>query len=285
MKVAIPDKDIEDRNRARLRVGLPPFTKEERAELKSQVGEVIIVNGDDGEHLLQNVLTLIRTNACGIIGLDSMSMIMPGGEAAKDLDDPSNVRARAQLLTEFQTRVHHALNRMDEDNETSFIAIDQVRANPDKAAAKGPMARFIPAYRTSTAYAPGHGTMMTVMVTEGAKEKPKSGPKKGIVVGKQFHWLLEKGSKNTHNNISGEVYYDYDTGVDLQRSVVIAGMQCGVIQESGSMLEVRNVHGKPILENVKGVEGLCELLRGDFQLELDVRQFILEANGKQCVFN
>jgi len=287
MKVAIPDEMIAARNKARIKAGLPPFTKEERAGLKEQVGDVVLIHGNNGENLLTNVVNAIKANVFGIIGLDSMTMIMPSAEAAKDMDeDVSNVRARAQLLTEFQTRVHYALTRMGEDNRTTLILIDQVRANPDKAQAKGPMAKFVKAYKYSDIYAARHGSMMTIMLMEGEKTRSAKSADKGMVLGKQLKWSFEKGSKGTHNNITGEVYYDYAAGVDLQQNIIVVGFQNGIIHEKGDALFVRNAAGAPVLDDIKGGPAeLAAMMRADFQLEMDIRQFILQAGRVQCTYD
>lgn len=286
IRVAIPDEMIAEKNKARIQGGYPPFTAEERNELKQETGRVVFIHGEDGEGLLKNIIDGLGKNIFGIIGLDSMSMIMPGKEAAKKIDDDANVRARSQLLTDFQTRVHFTLTRMDEANESTLILIDQVRSNPDKATAKGPYAKFVPSYRQSDIHAAKHGSMMTLMITEGAKMRPKTGPEKGNVLGKQFQWLMQKGSKGTHNNISNDVYYDYEKTIDLQHGIVMAGLACGVIRETNGQLFVHNAAGQPVLENIDGgIEGLSEMLLADFELERDLRQFVLQANGVSCIYD
>lgn len=287
IQVAIPDEMITTANKARIKSGLPPFTKEERAELKQQVGEVLFIHGSNGEELLQNIIDVLAKDLCGIIGLDSMTMVMPSGEAVKDMDDDrSNVRARAQLLTDFQTRVHFTLTKMGENNQSTLVLIDQVRANTEKANLSPHMQKYAKAYKYSDIYAARHGSMMTIMLTEGEKKRSECRADKGTVLGKQLKWSFEKGSKGTHNHITGEVYYDFKGKVDLQRSVVITGIQQGIIYEKGSSLFVRDAAGKPILDDIKGgVDELVGILRGDFQLEMDLRQFILQSRNIQCIYD
>lgn len=291
MKVAMPAENIETKNMARIRAGLPPLSKEERAKLVEQIGVVKVVEGDSGEQLLANLLKLIDSNLFGIVCLDSLSMIMPKTEEVKDIEeDPFNVRARAVLLTNFHTRLHHALKRKKEGtvNKTSVILIDQVRANTDKANMSPFMQKFQKNWKESSPHAGKHGNMTTVAVWGGAKNKATSGKNKGKVLGKNMRWETLKGSKGTHDNITGEVYFSYDSGIDLQQSIILAGMQTGTIYEKSGALFVRNAAGQAILDDIKGgPEELASMMRKDFELERDIRQFILQSQPKpiECVYD
>lgn len=293
MKVAIPDKNIDAKNRARVRAGLKPFTKEERAKLKEQIGEVYFTYAENGEVLLGNIVDMADENMFGIIGLDSMAMITPKDEAAKDFkDDRFNVRARAVLITNFHTQLHHKLNkrvrRMGEEplNETSLILIDQVRANTDKANMQPFMQKFAKNYKESSPYAGKHASMITTLITEGKKIKATSGKYRGAVTGKEFKWELIKGSKGAHNHVSGSTNYMFAGGVDLQRTVLEVGLQQGIIYEKGGALFVQNAAGVPVLDDIKGgPDELLEIMRKDFSLEHDIRQFILQAQGIECTYD
>jgi len=274
-----------------MKAGLPPFTKEERAVLKRQIGEVVLIHGDNGEMLLSNILDAAERDIFGIIGLDSMAMITPRDEAAKDMEeDRFNVRARAVLITNFHTKMHYMYNTRKKSahgpNETTLILIDQVRANTDKANMQPFMQKFAKNYKESSPHAGKHSSMMTIMLSEGTKTKATTGKLKGTTLGKQIKWDFLKGSKGTHNHIQGEAYYDFAKGVDLQHSVITAGLRAGIIYEKGDTLYVRNAAGVAILDSIKGgPEELARLMREDFQLEMDIRQFILQAEGHECVYD
>ena len=105
MKVAIPEPMIEERQQQRKLMGLPQFTKEERAALREQVGEVLILTGHTAEDLFDVVFASVRDNIFGIIGIDSFTMAAP--ETLMNLatfHDNPQMAAAAGLTTKFLTK-------------------------------------------------------------------------------------------------------------------------------------------------------------------------------------
>ena len=76
-KVAIPKENIAQLQDIRKQRGLEPLSKEVVADLQDQIGDVIISTGKTMEDNIQVVLDFGLKNICQIIGIDSVSALVP----------------------------------------------------------------------------------------------------------------------------------------------------------------------------------------------------------------
>ncbi len=285
MRVAVPDRVIEEKNRWRVERGLPHFTKDDIRELKTQVGRFDLVRGATGEECLETILDLFGTKVYQIIGLDSISAIQPEVDADKDLNERDARASTANLTTKFSKRFHPLTLGLDDDvNETTLIMISQARSNNKKAEAPSHIQKYLPDWAIPGAYAMRHGKLVDICIWPGAKVKEGSGENR-VQTGKTLNWEIVKGKAGTHDGIRGEVDFDYKSQTDDPHTVFIAGVQSGVIAEGRSGFNVIQLDtGKTILQGFSR-KGLIEKLATDLAFQFQVRIEILAAKGIQCRYH
>jgi len=282
--VAIPDKMIEEKERERVKRGLPKYTKEERAWFKHQVGEFVVSGGMPGELLLENVLNMTEKNLFGIIGLDSITRIAPEAELNKDLDDDAKMAAKAALKNRFFDRYHNMVCNLDRPNYTTLLMTGQARANMNPA---GPFDRK---WKPAEDWSGKHGYQISVLVYDG-KNIAKEVQGKRMILGKWLCWDVEKGKAGTHDNIRGEIEHTYSEPGDFDRrpidpikSVITPGFRYSIFRESRGVINIFDAQGAEMAKGVSGPDQLCELLKNDFALEMAVRHQILAAANKACLY-
>lgn len=296
VRVAIPDDMIEERNKYRKEQGLKPFTKEEIKELKTQTGHIEIVRHQTGEKLLQTIVDCVETKAFDIVGLDSVSALISANEASKELDEFSQAQAVANVLTRFFQHYLTNTTGFYGKNETTVIFTAQARSNKKKSEAASHLAKYMKDWTTQGSWAARHGKLIDITVWSGSKEKVEmkvsgalgeSGGAKRVATGKDICWEVMKGKAGTHDGITGEVAFSYETLTDDYRSILLAGLRNGCIKEKDGLLTVLRKHtGEPLegLTEIAGPDRLIELMKEDFEVELFVRKEVLAAAGIQCTY-
>lgn len=288
VRIAVPDEMIEERERARKLRGGAAFTKAERAELKDQVGQVVVMAGKNGEDLLDVVHEATRDNIFGIIGIDSFTALLPEAYAKQEtLHEDGRRASHATLSTNFFQRMYPFLIGMWGRNDTTIICTQQVRSNPKKAEAPGPMQKYIRDWAPAGAYGAKHGKMIDLLVWGGEKERAKSGQEKGQVTGKWINWETMKGKAGTHDNIRGDVEFSYETLTDDLREVITTGIRYkAVVEVDGYLSLVNQSTGEvvPTLSKLAGIDRFIKMMQDDFNIELQVRREVLAAAGIECAY-
>jgi len=290
IRVAIPDNMIAERADERKLRGLPPFTKEQLAEFRDQVGEFVILGGQTGEDLLDCVLASTKDNIFGIIGIDSFTALQPEAlaETGSLHKDPQRA-AQASLLTQFFQKFYPFMIGLWGRNDTSLICTQQVRSNPAKATASGPMAKYVRDWIPAGAYAAKHGKLLDLLVWSGAKEREGQTEqnKAGVVSGKWINWETIKGKAGTHDNIRGDVEFRYDILTnDLEDLVTTAIRYKALVENDGKLSLVNQSTGEipTQFDGIQGVNTFIEMMKADFEMELSVRREVLAAAGIECAY-
>jgi RecA/RadA recombinase len=291
IRVALPQRMIEERAAARKFRGLPPFTKEELAYMRDQVGEFLILGGQTGEDLLDVVLDATKQNIFGIIGIDSFTALQPEAlaETATLHKDPQRA-AQASLITQFFQKFYPFMTGMWGRNDTTLLCTQQVRSNQEKANA-GPAGRYMRDYTPAGGYAAKHGKLLDLLVWSSGKEredKTASNPS-GTVVGKDINWDILKGKAGAHDNTRGAVAFRYDRHLftDDLNDLISVGLSYGVISEQGGLLSVSSPTTGEILPNFDKIgrsEDFVNYLKTDIDLEIAVRHEILAAAKIECAY-
>jgi RecA/RadA recombinase len=296
VKVAIPDAMIEEENKYRKDHGLKTFSKEELKELKTQVGEIAILRHATGEKLLETVLGAIETKCFDIVGLDSVSALLSESEATKDLDENPQQAAVATSMTRFFQHYLTNTTGFYGRNDTTVIFTAQARSNRKKSEAAAHFAKYMKDWTTQGAWAARHGKLIDITVWSGGKEKEEvkganelegEKNKRRVAVGKDICWEISKGKAGTHDGITGEIGFSYDTMTDDLRSIVAAGFRYGSIREKEGLITVIRRATCEVIEGMQdlaGVDRLTELMREDFETELFVRREVLAAAGIRCTY-
>jgi RecA/RadA recombinase len=184
--------------------GLPPFTDEERADLRMQIGGVETVVGQNGEELLNSMvhaLDLSRQDASGgiqLMVLESLGALLPQETDEKEVGEKTTAGV-ASMLTQFQNKMYPRMMFERDDGSmqlTSIIGISQARANFDSGW-KGPKTKS-----SVGAFAWKHAQLACVELARGADEKEDK-----EVIGKTIRWKMKKGKAGTHDGKKGEFIY------------------------------------------------------------------------------
>lgn len=294
VKVAIPDEMIDEENKYRKEHGLKAFTKEERAVLKEQIGEIVILRNATGEKLLDTVLGAVETKCFDIVGLDSVSALLSESEATKDLDENPQQAAVATSMTRFFQHYLTNTTGFYGRNDTTVIFTAQARSNRKKSEAAAHFAKYMKDWTTQGAWAARHGKLIDITVWSGSKDKEETKiddgekeKKRRVAIGKDICWEISKGKAGTHDGITGEIGFSYDSMTDDLRSIVMSGFRYGsIIERDGLITVIRRATGEVIegMEQLAGVDRLVELMKEDFEAELFVRREVLAAAGIRCSY-
>jgi RecA/RadA recombinase len=280
--VAIPDAMIEERNQKRKERGLPLFTKEERMMLKHQVGTVILLAGKDGEDLLDAVHESVRSNVFNIIGIDSITALLPQQGAKQDtLHDQGQRASHASLVTNFFARLYPFFLGMWGRNDTTIICTQQVRSNP--AAATSP---YVKAWAPAGSYAAKHGKMIDLLVYNGEKIRKRKDDETSVL-GKWINWETLKGKGGTHDNIRGDVAFYYDNLTYDLHDIVTTGIRYkAFVEEKGYLSLVHATTGeiREGWDKLAGVERVCEKMALSLENEMLVRQEVLAHANVECAY-
>lgn len=299
----IPEEMIAERVHERKERGEKPFTKEELALLRMKtVGKVKILRGSNGEELLGAIIDVFESKCFDIVSLDSISAVLPEADEGKDLDEAAKRAAAALMLTRFFQHYLNGTTGYSGSNPTTVIFTSQVRSNSKKAEAPGHIAKYLPDYVAQGAWAAKHGKLIDILIKSGAKDKEAvkvpGGATLGEIaedakkqrktqVGKTVQYEVMKGKAGIHEGITGEFDFPFDTLVDTQRSVLVSAAQLGLVKEESGMLtfmDGRTGEPMPGLINIAGFERMSDMLRADFDLELQLRRSVLSAAGVQCSY-
>lgn len=287
LRVAIPQTRIEMEVEQRKKLHRPPFTKEQIAGFKEQIGAFDLIHGETQEDTFQAILDLVtRCKKHGvypnIIGLDSISAMTPKDSLQKEMDEHEKQAAHAMNVTKFFARYFPLVTQIDSDApvDTTFICTQQVRSNKAKAEAASFMQKFLPDYKVAGAWALKHGKCFDILVTSGKKEKESDEGGSKSVARRMMRWELTKAKAGSHEGIQGEVQLDFTTNlaIDDETSVLLAGIRYGVLREAGKSLEWPDRKLKLTRAEFHAK------LQADYLFDYDLRQAILEVNDISCAY-
>jgi RecA/RadA recombinase len=315
MQIAIPEVMIEERQNNRKNLGLPQFTKDELKLLRQKtVGQVKVLRGANGEELLMGILECFESKAFDLVTLDSVSAVLPEADASKDLDENAKRAASASMLTRFFQHYLNGTTGYFGMNPTTVIFTSQVRSNSKKAEAPAHIAKYLPDYAPQGAWAAKHGKLIDILVKHGQKDKEEvtvpgaasdesvgEGPKKAkkrVQVGKTVQYEVLKGKAGVHEGITGEFEFAfpgnatemYDMSRQLtedQRTVIVTALQTGLAEEKDGFITFHSpLDNKPLegVTKIAGINRLVDMMRADFQLELKLRRYVLNAAGIECAY-
>lgn len=289
LKIAVPDKIIEQWDMERRQRGFPGYTKEEWAYFKQETGEFLLLGGHTGEEILQTTLNAIKSKLFGIVAVDSVSILLPEADADKDLDENNKRAANASLITDFIKHYTPMTSGLDGLNYTTLFFSAQVRSNQERANASPVMQKYIKQWATTGAFAGKHGKLLDVCVWSGEKIFQTLNKEK-TCIGKETKYELLKGKAGTHDNVQGSFTFYYDNvlpaGIDRIDSVVTAGLRLGVIRERSGKIDVVRPEDGAVTEirDIPGFANFKKMMEVDFDFELAVRREILAAKKIMCLY-
>ncbi len=285
VKVAVPDEIIAQWNQWRAIRGIPPYTPEEVAQFKEQVGEVHIFRGSTGEELLSIILGAVATKAYSLIGCDSLNGLLPAADAMKDLDKATKKAAHAFMVDNFFRHYIPMTTGLNGANPTTLIFTQQVRANQERAMAPSHMQQYLKPWAVAGAYAAKHYKLIDLIISDRPLKKGER--ENRHVVGKVINWFLDKGKAGTHDNKSGEVAYYYNLpGTDDVGELMASAIKRAVVQQRGSKWVVVRPDTQEILEDftAPNQKALRKMIEVDDSFRNALRLEVLTAAGIRCLY-
>lgn len=276
--VAYSNKQISQYEEIRAAHNKPPFTEEELADLRKQIGQVIILHGTTGGDMLESTIEVLRDlgSACQLIIVDSLGSLLTPAQ------DEGTVSAKhyggsSGIITAWQTKVQPLYINDQPDGsmlETTILGINQVRA-----LIGGPKPNMVRPAAGAKAWE--HAQLINLKLTRGKpiySDTKHVGPQKGHIV----HWSIEKGKAGTHDGIRGE--YDWrhipdgdpvfwtavqrlkkSFTIDIVQDLVESAKSLGVVDLSGAWLSYKDERGG-ILCKANGIEAFADKIEKDPEL-------------------
>lgn len=284
--VAYPESVIAQREADRKRRGLPPFTKEELADFRRQIGQVDIILAPTGEEIMAGVLDAVALRTYGIVAVDSVSALQSASEAAiSDFDKFPQQSADAMLLTRFFKKLKPHYNGYYGINNTSLLVTQQMRSNRAKASMMPHMAKFAPDVVATGANALKHGKLIDCLLSKGQKQRERGNEdEKGQVLGRTNHYRLIKGKAGTHDELHGEYTTTYEKLFEVERTVLAQGMRFGAITETASLITVHKNGSDDTLAARVPFEEFLDRLRNDVEFDLLVRREVMSFAKRECIY-
>jgi RecA/RadA recombinase len=242
VKIALGDEDIESENRARKNAGVPELTKEEIEDLRTEIGQIDELHGEDAESLYDVIIKAIEENMYHVIIIDSFGSIMSGAEnEAESLQDKTYGGA-AGVNTRFLKKLSSLLtmdNEFGEARDVCIIGINQVRdaigqPNLDYKSTGGRMLEHFKFVDLLVQSGKKVGYEDKFFSTEGSKTV-------WTQTGKEVNWRIEKGKAGIHEGAKGSYLFDFAAGTgNFYLDTLVAGVRHGVIEQSGNWLGIPN---------------------------------------------
>lgn len=285
--VAYSEREIKEFNHIRIANGLPPFTKEEAADLRKQIGTVLLYKAETGDVMLDQTVKGLRDlhSACQLLIIESLGALLTPDQNEKDIGDRVYAGASG-MVTTWQNKIYPLFMLDGEDGsmlETTILGINQARAaigggprGPQTKAAMG-------------AYSWQHAQLADIELRKG---KPFWADSANTVRGgREVHWEIKKGKAGTHDGLKGT--YDWHMmpktspvfwsecelmrsqwGIDTITDLVETAAKVGAIERSGNWLSFPQA-GTHVRAN--GASNFAELVVADPELEVQLRDACLRA--------
>jgi RecA/RadA recombinase len=236
--VALNDEDIELLERARVKLGLAKFTKEEVASMKHEIGEIYELHGMAGEDLYDGILAAVESNAYHLIVIDSFGMIMSGAEAETESLREKTYSGAAGVTTQFLHKLSGLLTLDDEygkARDVCIIGVNQMRDDVKDANKE---------YKNTGGKALEHAKFVDLLLRTGKQigyEDNIGGKQQWQATGKEVSWEIKKGKAGIHEGGRGHWVYDFRINTaDFYTDTVVAGVRYGAIEMAGAWLGIPN---------------------------------------------
>ena len=287
-RMAYSEDEIEHYEKVREKRGLPEFTDEEVADLRSEVGKVVSVTGSTGEKALDVAYEALAAGLFQLLIIESLGALLSSDQEAGDVGDRT-YGGSSVMLTSFMNKVYplFIMDRIVEEGEgrkkkvvsrsmleTTVIGINQARAEIG-GAPRGPKT-----HAAAGAYAWKHAQLVSL---ELYKSSPITGKSGGPHIGREVRWKIIKGKAGTHDGKTG--VYDFyhmpkddpifwnevelngsQWGVDRITEMITTAAELGVIERAGSWYTWNNEEGNLIARG-QGASALADILVNEDEMQ------------------
>lgn len=237
LKIAFSDEELAHYDEARSNSGQPALTDEEKAEMKTQVGQIFLIDGVTAEKGFDAIMSMVAANVCQIVAVNSIgSLQTEAKEEQESFETFARQSSEATLISKFVPKLAMTLNNDEHGrNETTLIIINQVRSKRDAAPVRGRPVMESDKYEAgSKAWALKHGKAIEIELHKGA---PHRDAVDNTILGRKVKWKISKGKLGTHDGLNGEYDFFYDGGVDLIGDLYNCCIRYGVFDQAGAWIE------------------------------------------------
>jgi len=267
VKVALADEDIDALEDSKIRNGWPKFTKEERAEMKEEIGQIHETHAESAELLFDITLSAVEQNIYHLIVVDSIAGLESEQESEQESMTEKVYGGAAKPITQFMRKLQSMFtirNQYGKTRDTCIIVINQIRDDIGDKTGKG--------YRTTGGHALEHAKFVDLYISSGKQlggYVPVYGPggtsQKFVSFGKEVNWKIEKGKAGIHEGGRGTFNYLFDqNNIDFYRDTLVAGVTNGVIETSGAWLGIPDPESPgAYLMRAQGADKFCAALSAD----------------------
>ena len=282
--VGYDDAEIRHFSEIRERQGYAAFTDEEVADLKKEIGNIVVVSGATGGKALEVAESALELGVFQLIIIESLGALVPKHVDEGSVED-RHYGGSSVILTNFQNKIYKyfMMDRPDGSMlETTIIGINQARANITTAM------HAKPTKAAAGAWAWKHGQLASIELKK-SEPIPKGGYPK---IGRKVGWMLTKGKAGTHDGKTGEYNYYHvprtdpvfwaevveqqsQWGVDTITDLVRASQKVGAVELSGSWYSWKE-NGNEVVR-AQGADAFADVLVNDDELVLKLRQRCLEC--------
>jgi RecA/RadA recombinase len=246
-------------------------TKEQRGEslgniLLADLARVDAAHERPAEHLFQTALNLIESGKFHIVVVNELGSGETGWNRKVELHDEKENRMAtwSTLVADFLRKYYTAIRRPLEiggPNKTTTFMI-----NPQRALIGG-MPRG-PKTTMTSGFALKHAKALDLHIRSGRIKK--RGDKR---IAKEIHWRIAKGKHGVSEGAEGTFLFYFNKGVDLVDDLATAAKSTGHIKVKGRYGYVLDYE-----EKINGgIKGVIEELRGDAELQDEVRTAVLTS--------
>lgn len=248
--IGYSEKEVDHYEGLRLARGLPPFTPEERADLRKTIGKVIFDRAGTGDKALDLVEEALKSGLFQLVIIDSLGALLTPDQEAGDVGDRT-YGGSSPILTNFMNKVYplYMMERSDGSMlETTVIGINQARAEMNSFG-HGPKI-----HAAAGAFAWKHAQLASI---ELGKSSAIKGSERGPAIGREIRWRIAKGKAGTHDGPSGKYNYYHvpkddpvfwsdvelnisQYGIDRITDMVKVAGDLGAINVSGSWYSIED---------------------------------------------
>lgn len=260
VEIAYADEDIESIRRARSQSGFPDLTPEEISQLKNQIGTFHELHGESAEVLYETILKCVSHDVYHLIIIDSFGGIVSEAEAEAEMGQKSyggSSGVNTQFLRKLTSSFTMNNPNTGEPTYTCILGLNQIRDN---------IGNQWQQFRTPGGRMLEHQILIDLFVQSGRrvdveveKTTTRGREKVKVQTGKEINWVIEKGKAGMHEGDRGSYIFDFGdeergavNRADFYQDTLVAGLNTGVISQSGNWLTLNNDVGEVLIsENGK----------------------------------